>query len=651
MNLLNPGLKVLALLLSTTFVFSQTVEPLSMPDTSQLKSGIKENIENTFKAVYDLVNDVTKTKKEKADAYGGYGLVLHAHNYREEANTAYANALKLAPDDIRWAYYLGFNLMEMGNLEESVKYFDQALTIDPNEYFALVRCGHVLLDLNRPQEAAEYFKKALAIDDASAFALYGLGRALSDLGEFDLAVTHLEKALSLQPDATTIHYPLGLAYRGAGNREKAREFLSQRGEGVIVFPDPRVGQLAGIVTVSSLQVVLAMAKDSASVALSDFEGYIRSNIASKKGSVTYLSDALKHKSSQQLATKDELAHIHYAIGVIQEFRGDDHQAELSYKSALTSNPQFIEPWRKLGHIYARNQRYQEEIDCYTNLLKAKPNQISVLLDRSRALRDDKQVDRAIEDLNRILQFEPNQVDALLTLAQLSEQARPQESLKIYDQLLSLRDEAAVLAQCRAGKGRIYLNQQKLEFAIHEFEQALAHQPEAADIRINLAAALAFKDKYSEAVNQYTKVLDDQPQNEAARIGRYAALILSEQFELALSVIEKDVLAMPQSMKLIHLAARLLVAAPDPSLRDGEVALDLLQKLDNLMANTSYSETLAMAYAQRNDFKQAQRVQSELIESARAVGDQNRVSWLYSNLLRYQAQQSCCTKTNVSVLLP
>jgi len=628
------------------------LQPLLVPDVSQMKLGIADNIESGRKAVEQLLQDPDLDAARKAEAYGGLAQVYHAHKFREEALVAYHNAMVLDPDEVKWPYYLGFVYLEMGKLEEAARGFEAALAREPDDLYSLVRLGHVLLDLNRPEEAAVYLEKALAQESDSVLTLFGMGKVASTRRQFDKAVEYFERALAEQPEATTIHYPLGLAYRGLRDREKATYYLGRRGEGTITFPDPRLGKLAGIVTTSTLQVVLAMA-GQADFSARNYEGYILSNLAGKKGVIKYLQDALEFKKND-VHTKvpaDELARLHFAIAVLQASRDQRDSAMLSYRSAVELYPEFGQALVNFGDLYCRMGQLELGIGAYGRALELDPELHAIRLARAVALVEHGQEGQAIAALRVLIQKQPEQAEPKLRLATLIQEQNPNEALQLYRDLVDLELPDRERAFAFGNMGTLLQKDKQIKASVEMFEKALQYDSELTDIRLNLAASLGYLDRFEEAIQHYTELTRQDPKLEPAWLGGVAAFVLSAQYDKALIWLEQGLSHLDASERLNHLFARLLAMVPPAALRDGERAAGIMEQLLQRRDTSGYRETLAMALAEAGQFERAATVQGELIEALPDSVDSRRLEWFKGNLDRYRANQTCCVRLGPAVLLP
>ncbi|MBF0464677.1 MAG: tetratricopeptide repeat protein [Nitrospirae bacterium] len=139
----------------------------------------------------------------------------------------------------------GFILVELGESEKAIKYYDKALSIDldvygeshPNVASMYNNLGLAWCNLKKYEKAIEYCEKALTIDlkiygdnhQSVATGYNNLGEAWRNLWKFDKSIWYLEKALNIDLGISGENHPhvakeynnLGMAWNGLGKYEKA----------------------------------------------------------------------------------------------------------------------------------------------------------------------------------------------------------------------------------------------------------------------------------------------------------------------------------------------------------------------------------------------------------------------------------------------
>jgi hypothetical protein len=89
-------------------------------------------------------------------------------------------------------------------------------------------------------------------------------------------------------------------------------------------------------------------------------------------------------------------------------------------------------------------------------------------------------------------------------------------------------------------------------------------------------------------------------------------------------------------------ARLLAAAPDDQVRDGQRSLTHVQDLLRNQRTPDVGETMAMALAELGRYEEAIAIQRDLIAGGEKAGAQDVVRRLKDNLLRYERGEPCRT---------
>jgi cytochrome c-type biogenesis protein CcmH/NrfG len=87
-------------------------------------------------------------------------------------------------------------------------------------------------------------------------------------------------------------------------------------------------------------------------------------------------------------------------------------------------------------------------------------------------------------------------------------------------------------------------------------------------------------------------------------------------------------------------ARLLAAAPDDSVRDGQRAQAIVEHLSRTSKTIDLGETMAMALAERGQFADAIAVQRQVMEASKRSGLDAVTRRMAANLLRYERRQPC-----------
>jgi tetratricopeptide (TPR) repeat protein len=177
-------------------------------------------------------------------------------------------------------------------------------------------------------------------------------------------------------------------------------------------------------------------------------------------------------------------------------------------------------------------------------------------------------------------------------------------------------------------------------AIDRYTAAITRDPGFRVAHLRLADALRRIGQLEASLSSYQRALELDPDNEDARFGEAMALVrlsrhreARERLRVAMSV-HPDQPAFPQA------TARLLAASPDPQVRDGQRALDLVQALAEKHKTTSVAETMAMALAEVGRFPEAVEWQRLAMSVAVDGGHAEAARRMGANLALYLRHEPC-----------
>ena len=171
-------------------------------------------------------------ESSKAHVAAGQGFSME-QRYADAAKE-FALAIELDPTLFDAYYYYGRSCFKSGDLEKSLRLFQQAQEVRPEDYEAIYLLGLVLRQLGRNEEsrdadgrALKRIRKHLELnpDGARAYVL-GAG-SLASLGESEQARQWCDRAMSLAPDDDAILYNTACALVTLGEDEHALDVLQR----------------------------------------------------------------------------------------------------------------------------------------------------------------------------------------------------------------------------------------------------------------------------------------------------------------------------------------------------------------------------------------------------------------------------------------
>jgi tetratricopeptide (TPR) repeat protein len=179
-------------------------------------------------------------------------------------------------------------------------------------------------------------------------------------------------------------------------------------------------------------------------------------------------------------------------------------------------------------------------------------------------------------------------------------------------------------------------------AIEHLSAAVKYQPNYVEAHIALADALSRTGKVQESLVHYKAALEINPRAAQASMGAALALARARRYQEARDRLQEAMQLQPDHPEFAHALARLLAAAPDDRVRDGQRSMQLIQQLFKENKSTDLGETMAMAFAELGDFREAAAIQRGVMAAAQKAGLQDAVRRMAGNLELYERRQPCRT---------
>ncbi len=163
------------------------------------------------------------------------GLAAQSAGRLEEAAREYRKAVEGDPENSAFRQALGDVLVTLGDKDGAVRELQEAARLDPGDAMVRVSLGRALAQRDGfTTEVAEQFEAAREVGPDLKEARIGLGQALSRLGRFAEAVAEFEVAVRADPDDAAGRLLLGETLLLLNRNEQALEQLALAVES---FPD------------------------------------------------------------------------------------------------------------------------------------------------------------------------------------------------------------------------------------------------------------------------------------------------------------------------------------------------------------------------------------------------------------------------------
>ncbi len=433
-------------------------------------------------------------------------------------------------------------------------------------------------------DAAEpYYLNAQALAPGDRRWPYYLGHLHRATGQFARSVTAFERALELQPDDVAALVWLGEVQLADGQPETAERRFAH----------------ALSLRASSLAALSGLGR--AALANEDF------------------SAAVEHLE-RALALEPGAASLHYPLGLAYRGLGEAEMAE--------------------RHLAQRGEFDIRPVDALMDALRASlQSAINLEIEGSRAL-DEGNIQTAIEHFRRGLELAPDSSSLRYRLATaLVVLGDGPGALTQFEQVVRVSPDHT---EAHFGLGMLLDVSGRGQEAIERFATVVRLRPDHLQARFRLAALLRRNGRPEESLAHFAYILEVDPAVPEAAAGYAMAMVSLQRYREARDLLSDALEVYPDQPEFAHALARVLAAAPDPRVRDGERALAILQALPEAQRRLDLGETMAMTLAELGRFDEAVTWQRNAMEGARQAGRPDLADRMAENLERYLARQPCRT---------
>jgi serine/threonine protein kinase/Flp pilus assembly protein TadD len=209
------------------------------PDYAEVYSGLGGALWNKGQGDEAIAcfRDAIRLKKDYAEGYNSLGALLcdYKHDY-EGAIAAFQKAIKLKKDYATAHANLGNALYYKGRWAEADAAYRDALRLAPNDASCNSQLAGFRANCPDPrfrnvQEAVQLAQKATKLEPTRDYHWLALGLAGYRAGQFKQAIVDLQKPKHLiAQESTTAWFFLAMAYWQVGDKEQARKLYNQASE-------------------------------------------------------------------------------------------------------------------------------------------------------------------------------------------------------------------------------------------------------------------------------------------------------------------------------------------------------------------------------------------------------------------------------------
>jgi tetratricopeptide (TPR) repeat protein len=417
-------------------------------------------------------------------------LFLEAKHY-ENARKYLAQARVLSPNDYDVLYDLGQAYTHLQNYTDAENAFLKALTIHPDSADALYQLAKAYAEHHHSDEAIQILVRAKQLAPRRPDILLLLGRECIQEGLWDDAEELLVQCIALDPEKIEPHLLLGEVYTQARKYEKAliehqqvARLDSNNPESLVALG--RSYESLGRYTEARRAFEEALKRDAKNVGAAYYLGCLAEDQNDPAGAKEWFEKALRIDSGN-LGSLFELGNLY-----TQE--RDYSRAQAHYERAMKTAPTFPQTYYRLSVLYRRLKdtdqanamfalfkKYEESAE---EKQKYHPHGVLTFLAQTQDLSDTERLNRYKQELLRVAQIRPDDVNALFMLAQVSfGLGERDDGLARIGQIVRLApDDPSVRIRIANLLRAFQLNVQ----AVDQLRNFLEQHETAEDIRLGLA---------------------------------------------------------------------------------------------------------------------------------------------------------------------
>jgi len=199
------------------------------------------------------------------------------------------------------------------------------------------------------------------------------------------------------------------------------------------------------------------------------------------------------------------------------------------------------------------------------------------------------------------------------------------------------------AKAHYSLGVLHAADGRIADALAHLNEAVRADPAYVDARVRLGDVLRQSGRAAESLARYSEAAALDPRAADAPLGYALALADLHRYRDARDRLREDVQQFPDRPEFVHVLVRLLTAAPDAAVRNGQDALALMRGvLEREPRSVEVGELMAMTQAELGQYGEAVTWQREALALAQPLSRPDLLRRLTESLARYEHRQPCRT---------
>jgi tetratricopeptide (TPR) repeat protein len=297
--------------------------------------------------------------------------------------------------------------------------------------------GQIYIALKNYDKALLVIKKAIAIKPDNDFAHIRLATLLSEEGKVDEALQEIDKAIKLNSKSIKWAW----LWKGiiiSQNRQewnKAREYYHK-----------------------------ALTYDEKF----DMAFYNLGWSYLKQNPPNY--DEAKKYFKKVTEINPDYKEAYYGLGMVYGYQDNYEVAKVYFDKAINVDQKFLSAWKWRGIVLDEMNLYIEALENFTQAIEIDPNDIDLYIRRANTYKKNKNIDKAIADLQYAFEMDQKNPRILMYLGDIFADVNDnQNAFDYYNKAIKINPE---YAEAYANRARIWTKLNKLENALEDLDKAM-----------------------------------------------------------------------------------------------------------------------------------------------------------------------------------
>lgn len=459
------------------------------------------------------LNLKVKAGNASADDYATLGMIYQKKKSYSSAITNYQKSLQLNPQNTEILAALAETQALKGDVSEAIITYEQVLMMNPKaakEYKAL---GALYEKQKKTDQAMKAYKNYLDNSSGDNAIAQKVGSYLLKKKDYQGALKYMEMVSGSAANDFTFKLEMTEAAFEAGQFKKS-----------IKLAEELLGRNPSASTYRSLSEIRAKSYENDGQLLKAADAY--RSYAALKGvrdqDAAYKAASLREKSDKAGAIKIYEQNTAKYPGDFRNFLQlgliySEDKATLSKSVAMfkkiTSMADSVPViWEKLGQVYGKLGKPEQELDAYMNYVKHEPQNPDANKRIGIILVEQGKHKEGLIYLETASTLAPKDAEILYSLAEgYAKTNRPEESVRALEKAnIAKPNDPKIVSQLY----KMYLRVGRSKDAKREIEKLIAMNPNDATTRLSYAQLLFDEKKFKEAAEEIENVMATSPSTEA-----------------------------------------------------------------------------------------------------------------------------------------